>query len=295
MGTLNQTVPAAGPLTAAQLTDEINTELLELYKRSFPVVGSPAGTNTYTGSVPLSRVLSDGNGFIFQVPNTNTAACTFNGRPLVTSEGTALQPAQLAAGQIIVFVYVALSNHYRIISPLSAGTVPVVRVITSSSTWTKPAGLRYIKVKVQGPGGNGNQGSSTVGGTGGQSGAYAEKLIAAAALSATVAVTVSAVGSGTATSFGTVSAGAALTSTLTAATASGGDINISGSAGGLGTSAGGGAGATCPLGSGGLGGTTSSGRNAGGYGGGGGGGGVATGGPAGGAGAPGCVIVEEYY
>ena len=187
MGTLNQTVPTVGPLTAAQLTDEINTELVELYKRSFAKVGGAAGTNAYTGSIPLNRPLEDANGFIFVVPNANTGPCTFNGLPLVTNQGAALQAGQLSTGMVIAFIYNQPSNDYRVLTPLFAGTAPIVRVYSSPGTfiWTKPSGLVAILVEQQAPGGGGG-GSSVA--SGGGSGSYGRRLIAASLLPPTVSI-----------------------------------------------------------------------------------------------------------
>jgi hypothetical protein len=186
MGTLNQTVPTAGPLTAAQLTDEINTELAELYKRSFAKVGNAAGTNAYTGSIPLNRPLEDANGFIFVVPNANTGPCTFNGLPLVTNQGAALQAGQLSTGMVIAFIYNQPSNDYRVLTPLFGGTAPIVRVYSSPGTfiWTKTSGLVAILVEQQAPGGGGGYS----GGSGAGSGSYGRRLIAASLLPPTVSI-----------------------------------------------------------------------------------------------------------
>lgn len=305
MGTLDQLVPVTGPLTAAQLTDEINTELTELYKRSAVKVGSPAGTNSYTGTIPLSRTLADNNLFLFLVPNTNTAACTFNGKALKDSTGAALQAGQLQASQLILFEYEQTADEYRVLSPLAAGTVPIVRVYTAaSSTWTKPSGLRYIKVVVQAAGGNG---SSSSPGAGGGAGSFASKVIAAASLGATETVTIPAVGAGGNATFGALiscpGGNNAAASNAGAATAvpTGGDVNIAGQRGEDGIDINTtpnvrvlGAGASSMMGTGGPRRTTSStlpGLSATGYGAGGGGANSGSGG----SGSGGVIIVEEYY
>lgn len=79
-------------------------------------------------------------------------------------------------------------------------TTPVVRTYTTSGsphTWTKPSGLKYIIVEVQGAGGGG-RGSTTDASenAGGGGGGYAKKLIAAATLGATETATVGTGGTG---------------------------------------------------------------------------------------------------
>lgn len=320
---LDQVVPIVGPLTAAQLAAAINVELAELYKRSFAKVTGASGTNTYTGSITPTRTLEDGNGFVMEVPNANTSACTYNGKALVSSEGAALQSGQLAAGQSIAFVYDMSSDHYRIVTPLSTGTTPIVRVYGASDTWSKPAGLRYVRVKVQAPGGGGGGASGGTGsaGGGGGAGGYGERIIAASALSATEAVTIGAVGAGgssgsTGSTGGAASFGALVTTNgglggvgsasptggvvggAGGASGTGGDVNLSGRPGSPGV-------AGAASGNGGdsaVGGAGANGNNAGttgatapNYGGGGAGGYVTGSNRGGGAGGPGVIIVEEFY
>lgn len=129
---------------------------------------------------------------------------------------------------------------------------PQILTFTSSGTWTKDAGLKYVIVEVQGAGGRGDSCG------GGGSGAYSRKTILASALGATESITIGAasVGSGN-TSFGThVTCGnggnASGDTGGSAGTASGGDFNLNGQAGqeGFG-SLGGGAGGSSFLGFGG--------------------------------------------
>lgn len=120
---------------------------------------------------------------------------------------------------------------------------PIQNIYTTSDTWTKPAGLKYITVKVQGAGGAGGGGGATNNsrGSGGGAGGYSEKIIDAGDLSSTEAVTVAQVASGTTTSFGSHcsanrgSAGNTATSGIVApgagGTATGGDVNVTGNTG----------------------------------------------------------------
>lgn len=184
---------------------------------------------------------------------------------------------------------------------------PTVETFTSSGTWTKDSGLKYVVVETQGGGGNGGAFSgSDVGGGGGSAGGYVRELIPAASLGATETVTVGTAGNNS--SFGSHhTAGGGNTGSTNAAdpssggTATGGDLNIVGGQGERGSTSDslGGTGGDSPIGgSGGYGGSgDDTGGSGGGYGAGGGGASQAgaSGGGSGGAGATGIVIVTEYY
>ncbi len=75
-----------------------------------------------------------------------------------------------------------------------------VEIFTSSGTWTKPAGLHHVIVKVQAGGGGGggvtSESSKAASGGSGGGGGYSEKFIEAADLGATETVTVGAGGDG---------------------------------------------------------------------------------------------------
>jgi hypothetical protein len=86
---------------------------------------------------------------------------------------------------------------------LEAGTgvVPVVAVYSAGATWTKPAHLLAIRVRMTGGGGAGGGAAVTAagqlsGGSGGGAGAYSEAWFAASSLPSTVAVTVGTGGTG---------------------------------------------------------------------------------------------------
>jgi len=83
------------------------------------------------------------------------------------------------------------------------GTTDAVRWYTTqgSYTWTKPAGLRAVLVRAVGGGGGGggctsSTANQSAAGAGGQAGSYAEAIIPASALPASVAVTVGQGGAG---------------------------------------------------------------------------------------------------
>ncbi|MCK4501014.1 hypothetical protein KAU11_10995, partial [Candidatus Babeliales bacterium] len=184
-------------------------------------------------------------------------------------------------------------------------TSPTVETFTASGTWTKDAGLKYIIVESVGGGGGGGIALDNGGGSGGGGGGYCRELILASSLGATETVTVGTGGAtdvaGVDTTFGAHftagggGAGADETDGGAGGTATGGDVNIPGEIGERSSadtiSYKGGNGGASVLGFGG-----DYGRAGGNYGGGGSGG--FTSGSTddnGGAGAPGIVIVTEYY
>lgn len=151
----SQKVPDTSPLTAELLTASINEVVGELFRRSFAEVQNPLGTNSYTGAVALDRPLEDGNGFAMRVPNTNTGASFYNNVPLRTATGAALQGGELQADAMVLFRYSAADGQHRIVTPLGGGAAPIRRVYTSNATWTKSAGLRYVEVQCQAGAGSG--------------------------------------------------------------------------------------------------------------------------------------------
>jgi len=213
----------------------------------------------------------------------------------------------------------------------SATGLPVIRTYTANDTWTKPAGLKYIIAEVTGGGGGGGGNTDpnyACGGGGG--GGYSREIIPVASLGATEAVTVGAAGAagagtggaggtGGTSSFGTSpflqatgGAGGATASTKAAGGAGGvgssGTLNIEGQDGGYGLAesvndfAHSGYGGCSHYGGGGAAVVVFStnsdvGINGNNYGGGGSGAAIANASAdtAGGAGAPGVVIITEFY
>lgn len=223
----------------------------------------------------------------------------------------------------------------KIPSPLDMeGLLREVRIYTSNTTWSKPAGLKFVVVEVTGPGAGGGGCALTTGGQlasgkGGGGGGFSRKKIAAGSLGVTETVTVGTGGSGgsvgdnpgsdggAASSFGSHCTGGLGVGGLggSARTASvlglmawvlslgsaggdgtGGDVNITG---GRALNFAGGAGAGPYSGQSTAGATQSAGTNGKVYGSGGSGGVIRdadTGtGKAGGSGADGVVIVHEYF
>lgn len=185
----------------------------------------------------------------------------------------------------------------------AGGASPTVSTFIAPGTWTKPGTIKGIKVTVIGGGGSG--GASTAptqpaAGGGGGGGGTAIEFIAAPALPGPVAITA---GAGT-NSFGTfcsatagATAGVSPGKGANGGSGSGGSINFGGADGGNGFTGNGGTGGSSSLGGGGSG-AQSTGNSSGSAGnnyGGGGGGAVGVPPAVGGAGAPGIVIIEEFY
>lgn len=82
----------------------------------------------------------------------------------------------------------------------SSSVVSFLSSTTPTTTYTKPSNLKYVKVKLQGAGGNALNASGADAGGGG--GAYCEKTIPAAALGATETLVVPGAGSKSPASFG---------------------------------------------------------------------------------------------
>lgn len=214
------------------------------------------------------------------------------------------------------------------------GKSPTQRVITATGVWTKPAGMVYAVVEVQGGGGAGGGSPTTAAsqssaGAGGGGGGYAKRTFQAGQLGATEPVTVGAGGTGVVGAAGnpgeqsvfstgsnqmigdpglgggSIAAGPAWGVAVgnIGGAASGGDINVPGTAGVSGARSGtasygiAGSGGNSVLGGGGRGQYGNPGGGGGGFGGGGNGTAAqqSTTGFAGGPGAPGAVIVTEYY
>lgn len=253
-------------------------------------ISSSAGTTSVQIGVALSTTVLLFNPREFSIPTADEKAAMAGGGDFGTPSSTNKFLTEDSVSSNSLFLPIQI--------------VP----FTSSGTWTKDAGLKYIVVEVQAGGGTG--GSSW--GGGGGAGAYAKKLILATDLGATETVTVGTAGN---TSSFTVTGGSTISCTAggagtssgvggTGGTASNGDINVFGGDGGTGggTDTGGGGnsnnsggmGGASFFGSGGKGGADTVSGTAGRVYGSGGGGGGSDGGT-GAAGAAGIIIVTEHY
>lgn len=270
---------------------------------STPLAISSGGTGASDAANARTNLgtLSDpgGNGILARTSaNTTTARTIAAGTGIAVSNGTgaAGDPTITNTGvtSLAAGTGIALSGATGAVTISSTSLSNyILQVYTSNNTWNKTFGLKAIKVTVVGAGGTGgNGGVQTAGGGGG--GGAAILYLPAASVPSSVAVTA---GSGT-NSFGS------LCSATAGATGgggnggggagglgSGGNLNIGGDGGQGGINAAtsqGGKGGSSILGGGGPS-SSGVGRS---YGGGGGGSGNNG---TGGAGAPGVVIVEEFY
>lgn len=217
-------------------------------------------TATYTQTLTAAATLGDG--WAIDIIVDSGATLTIDPNSTETVDGSATKaivgPAQ---GRLV-----CNGALFRTIG-FSASIAPTMQVFTSSGTYTAPAGLKSVKVRVVGGGGGSGGCSATAAGNiaaagGGGGGGYAEKTISAATVGASQTVTVGA--GGAAATAGANNGGAGGTSSFgalvsasggsggigdtnsapggpvaggtggAAGTGSGGDINIPGSAGGNG-------------------------------------------------------------
>jgi hypothetical protein len=289
-----------------------------------------------TANINLPGVNTAGNqnttGTAANITGTAAVANGGTGRTTLTSNNVVLGAGTSAVNFVAPGTSgnVLTSNGTTWTSASGSGYKQVV--FTSSGTWTKPAGLKEVKITVVGGGGGGgltNNTSIDVGSGGGGGGGASIRVLAAASVGATETVTVGSGGAsdtaGGTSSFGSLASATGgqpgeNSTTFVSSTnmnsggaggvGSSGNININGGGGGFGmlvstSGANGsvaGSGGSSILGGGArskgsLSGTAVSGDNGGLYGGGGGGASARSNSTSksGGAGAAGIVIVEEFY
>lgn len=279
---------------------------LKEYIDTASIAGAVPAANVTAGIIKIATATeldadTEDDGTYDYVPNPATLAASKYGTRLPSSD----EKAALAGGGD--FGTPSTSNKFLTEDWIDA-KAPQVVTFTTSGTWTKDAGLKYVVVELVGGGGKGGSANtSSQGGGGGGAGGYSRKLIDAASLGATETVTIGA---------GSTGSGGGTTSFGSHCSATGGsdgeayNAGADGGAGGVGSNGdinsygnGGGAGAST-AGNGGVGGGSYFGGGARGvdsevgsagavYGGGGSGANNAN--SQGGNGAAGLVVVTEYY
>jgi hypothetical protein len=273
---------------------------------ALPVTSGGTGQTSFTDGQLLIGNTS-GNTLTKSTLTAGTGVSVTNGAGSVTLANTGVTALTAGTG-----ISLSGSTGNVTVSTTGGATSYALNSYTSPATWTKPAGLTAIKVTVVGAGGNGGSATGTPGGGvagpggNGAGGGVSITYIPAPSIPGPQSVTA---GPGTNSfgSFSSATAGGAGTNGATpsvpgtpsasAGTGSGGNINTPGQQG-LEGGAGGGASLYGFGGrNGSFGGANTNGSSGSGYGSGGGGGGSAPVGVTrtGGSGAPGVVIVEEFY
>lgn len=204
------------------------------------------------GQVPWDSVSSGNNALGVQVPETiteyrdgmevwwrkgntdNTGNMTLDvnsigAKPLLKAVSTQIPAGEAKADAIMGAVYVLAVDAWIVISGLSrdGALLNTKNVYTSSTTWTKPAGIRFVEIEMVGGGGAGGGCNSTTGtqnsnGGGGGGGEYARARIDAASLGSTETVTIGAGGTGSVGSSGGTGGTTSFGAHVTAAGGTGG-------------------------------------------------------------------------
>jgi hypothetical protein len=130
--------------------------------------------NAYAFSLPSGITASLTAGLMVQVKiaNTNDAASTLNvgatGVKNIYLNGAALVGGELVSGNIYTFIYDG--TQYQL-SGTASSSIPTRQVFKSGSgTYTTPAGVTRINIRMAGAGGGGGGAANAGGGTGGTGG-----------------------------------------------------------------------------------------------------------------------------
>src|SRR3990167_790781 len=139
-------------------------------------LSSAVGTLVYD----IRATASDGGGHTQTAVKGGTGQTTYTkGDLLVATNASTLSKFAVGANNLVL---VADSNEASGMRWGSGNQMPTYRVFPAASTigWLKPAGLSYVRVKVQGAGGGGDGHAN--GGGGGGGGGYGEGVIPASVL-----------------------------------------------------------------------------------------------------------------
>jgi len=226
---------------------------INLYSNGVATATTFSGSGASLTNLPAANLagtianISGANLTTLNASNVSSGTLASDRLPTVptTKGGTGLT-ALGSAGQVLTVTAPGSAVAYE---SISAGGSYTMTVFTSSGTWTKPAGLADVKIRVLGGGGGGGYSNPSGSAGGGSAGGYAEEYLDAPAISATETVTVGAGGAG-----GNTAAGFAFPGTGGATSSFGSFISASGggAGGGSGNSPGGtGGGSTGGIGTGG--------------------------------------------
>ena len=142
------------------------------------------------GSIATTKLATSGVTAGTYGGTSNISVVTVNAQGLVTSASNSAINLNSVTGDLTV------SGNVTANGTVFGGGLKSIQVFTSSGTWTKPAGVRTVKVIVTGGGGGGGSGGATRDfGAGGGAGSTAIKIIDVSANS-TVSVTVGSGGAG---------------------------------------------------------------------------------------------------
>jgi len=129
---------------------------------------------------------------------TGTATGLTSGITLALKSATTTVDVSAATAPTSGQVLTATSSTTATWQTPSGGTTPSVQTFTANGTWTKPANLKYVVVRLVGGGGGGGgadaSASESNAGAGGGSGGYCERIISAASLASSETVTIGAAG-----------------------------------------------------------------------------------------------------
>lgn len=109
--------------------------------------------------------------FLVRMPTANAGAMTLKVDDLPAKDvyvgGNPTAGGELAAGGVYVLSYNSGADRFEVVGP--RGRTPTLQVFTASGTWNRPTGCRAAFVEVHGAGGGGGHESSGNGSAGGTS------------------------------------------------------------------------------------------------------------------------------